>query len=158
VRRLIDSVQSLGRSSGFALDGRLYHHVRGVWLATQGDDEAAVAEFRRAMLSRNFGYTRTNYELARALIRLGRPAEAVAALQPALQGSVDESNLYVTRSEIHELLAEAWEAAGRRDSAEVHYRTVAAAWRRADPALRRRWEHARDRVAPVELARRAPTH
>ena len=145
-------------ASGFGRDRRLYHHVRGLWLAAHGDDEGAVAEFRRSILSRNFGYTRTNYELARALMRLRRPTEAVAALQPALRGSVDESNLYVTRSEIHELLAEAWEAAGRPDSARVHYRTVAAAWRRADPALQRRWEHARDRVAPVNLARTAPTH
>ena len=145
VRRLIDSVQSLGRASGCGRDRRLYHHVRGLWLAAQGDDEGAVAEFRRSILSRSFGYTRTNYELARALMRLGRPAEAVAALQPALRGSVGGSNLYVTRSEIHELLAKAWEAAGRLDSAEVHYRTVAAAWRRADPALRPRWERARDR-------------
>jgi DNA-binding SARP family transcriptional activator/tetratricopeptide (TPR) repeat protein len=146
VRRLIDSVQSLGLASGLGRDRRLYHHVRGLWLAAQGDDEGAVVEFRRSILSRNFGYTRTNYELARALLRLGRPAEAVAALQPALRGSVDESNLYVTRSELHELLAEAWAAAGRLDSAGVHYRMVAAAWRRADPALRLRWEHARDRV------------
>ncbi len=146
VRRLIDSVQSLGRASGFGRDRRLHHHVRGLWLAAQGDDEGAVAEFRRSILSRNFGYTRTNYELARALMRLRRPAEAVAALQPALRGSVEASNLYVTRSEIHELLAEAWEAAGRLDSAAVHYRTVAVGWRRADPALRPRWEHAQDRA------------
>jgi tetratricopeptide (TPR) repeat protein len=147
VRRLIDSVQSLGLASGFGRDRRLHHHVRGLWLAARGDDEAAVAEFRRSILSRNLGYTRTNYELARALMRLGRPAEAVATLQPALRGSVEASNLYVTRTEIHELLAEAWEAAGRPDSAAVHYRTVAAAWRRADPTLQPRRERARDRVA-----------
>ena len=145
VRRLIDSVHSLGLASGFGRDRRLHHHVRGLLLAAQRDDEGAVAEFRRSILSRNFGYTRTNYELARALMRLRRPTEAVAALQPALRGSVEGSNLYVTRSEIHELLAEAWEAAGRPDSAGVHYRTVAVAWRRPDPALRARWERARDR-------------
>jgi len=146
VRRLIDTVQSLGVASGFGRDRRLHHHVRGLLLAARGDDEGAVAEFRRSIVSRNFGYTRTNYELARALIRLGRPAEAVAALKPALRGSVEGSNLYVTRSEIHELLAEAWQGAGRVDSARVHYRAVAVAWRRADPALRIRWEHARDRL------------
>ena len=150
VRRLIDIVESLGAASGFGRDRRLHHHVRGLWLAARGDDEGAVAEFRRSILSWNFGYTRTNYELARALIRLGRPTEAVAVLQPALRGSVEASNLYATRTGIHELLAEAWEAAGRPDSAAAHYRTVAAAWRRADPALRPRWERARDRVLAAE--------
>jgi tetratricopeptide (TPR) repeat protein len=145
VRRLIDSVQSLGSVSGFGRDRRLHHHVRGLWLAARHDDEAAVAEFRRSILSRNFGYTRTNYELARALMRLGRPAEAVATLQPALRGSVEASNLYVTRTEIHELLADAWEAAGRPTA----LRRTIARWprreRRADPTLQPRWG-ARDRV------------
>ena len=97
LRRLIDSVQSLGAASGFGRDKRLHHYVRGLMLAARHDDEGAVTELRQAIVSRNFGYTRTNYELARALLRLGRPAEAVDALQPALRGSVESSNLYVTR-------------------------------------------------------------
>jgi tetratricopeptide (TPR) repeat protein len=153
VRRLIDSVQSLGLASGFGRDRRLHHHVRGLWLVARGDDEGAVAEFRRSILTRNFGYTRTNYELARVLMRLGRPTDAVAALQPALRGSLDGSNLYVTRSEIHELLAQAWEAANGPDSALAHFRLVADRWQRADPVLQRRRARAEERLAALSAGR-----
>jgi tetratricopeptide (TPR) repeat protein len=135
LHRLIDSVRSLGEASGYGRDRRLHHHVRGLMLVARGDDEAAVAEFRRAVFTWSYGYTRTNYELARALLRLGRAAEAVAALQPALRGGLEGSNLYVTRTELHELLAQAWDAAGGLDSAAAHYRIVARAWHRADPLL-----------------------
>jgi thioredoxin-like negative regulator of GroEL len=74
-----------------------------------------------------------NYELARALLRVGRPTEAVATLQSSLRGEVDASNLYITRTDLHELLADAFYAAGQTDSAAAHYRAVATAWRRADP-------------------------
>jgi len=140
--RLIDSVWSLGAASGYGRDRRLHHYVRGLMLVARGDDEGAVVEFRRSIFSRTFGYTRTNYELARTLVRLRRPAEAVAVLQPALRGGMESSNLYVSRSELHELLAQAWAAAGRPDSAAAHYGVVANAWRRADPPLQARREQA----------------
>lgn len=35
----------------------------------------------------------------------------------------------MTQTEIHEMLAKAFERAGARDSAAVHYRRVALAWR-----------------------------
>jgi tetratricopeptide (TPR) repeat protein len=147
--RLIDSVQSLGVRSGLGRDRKLHHYVRGLLLAARGNDEEAAAELRRSILSHNFGYTRANYELARALMRLGRPAEAVAVLRPALRGGVEASNLYVTRTELHELLAQAWEATGARDSAAAHYRIVAGAWARADPALRERQTLAGARAAAL---------
>jgi hypothetical protein len=79
----------------------------------------------------------------------GRPRDAVSVLQPALRGSIEASNMYVTRTEIHELLAQAWDSLGRRsperDSARVHYGAVARAWRRPDPAFAARVEHARER-------------
>ena len=155
--RLIDSVQSLGARSGWGRDRRLHHYVRGLMLAARRDDEGAVAEFRRSILSVNFGYTRANYELARALMRLGRPAEAVAALRPALRGGMESSNLYVTRTELHELLAQALEGTNARDSAAAHYELVARSWAHADPLLRERRARAEARVAtfgarPGELA------
>ncbi|HSQ29771.1 MAG TPA: hypothetical protein VLN49_07975 [Gemmatimonadaceae bacterium] len=51
----------------------------------------------------------------------GDDARAIAVLQPALRGPLDASNLYVTCTELHELLAQAWDAAGARDSAAAHY-------------------------------------
>ena len=151
--RLIDSVRSLGAVSGSGRDTRLHHHVRGLMFAARHDDTRAVAELGQAILSRNFGYTRTNYELARALLRLGRPADAVSALQPALRGPMDAANLYVTRTELHELLAQAWDAASGRDSAAAHYRVVAAAWKRADPLLQARRARAQERVGALDAGR-----
>jgi len=87
-------------------------------------------------------------------VRLGRPAEAVAVLQPALRGSVESSNLYVTRTELHELLAQAWDAANGRDSAVAHYRVVASAWKRADPLFQPRRARAEARVASRERSGR----
>ena len=147
--RLVDSVQSLGVASGFGRDIRLHHYVRGLMHVARHDDQGAVSEFRQGMLSPNFGYTRTNYELGRALMRLGRPADAVAVLQPALRGSIESSNLYVTHTELHELLAQAWEAANRRDSAATHYRVVASAWKRADPMLQARRAQAEARAEAI---------
>jgi hypothetical protein len=52
-------------------------------------DNLAGAErnFRAAMYSATAGYTCANSDLARVLIRLGRPREAVAAVAPALAAS-----------------------------------------------------------------------
>jgi predicted Zn-dependent protease len=104
----------------------------------RGEPARAAVELRGAIYSPTDGYTRTNLELGRVLLALGKPREAVAILQPALRGPVDASNLYVTRTEIHELLAHAFEAAGQRDSATTHYRKVAGAWRDADRTFRAR--------------------
>ena len=111
--------------------------------AAQRRDDEAVRSFRAAIHSPNLGFTRVNYELARALLRLGRPAEAVSTLQSSLRGEIDASNLYITRTDLHELLAQAFDSAGQRDSAATHYRSVVNAWRRADA----RYQPRRDRAA-----------
>ncbi len=136
--RLIDSVQALGAASGLGRDRQLHHYVRGLLLLARHNDAGAVAEIRQSIVSRNFGYSRENFELGRALLRLRRPSEAVDILQPALRGSLESSNLYVSRTELHELLAQAWDAANGRDSAAAHYRMVADSWQRADPLLQPR--------------------
>ena len=53
-------------------------------------------------------------------------------------------------TELHELLAEAWEAAKGRDSAVAHYRVVADSWKRADPVLQPRRAHAEERLVALE--------
>jgi hypothetical protein len=60
------------------------------------------------------------------------PRDAVAVLQPALRGKVDASNYYATHTEVHALLARAWDSGGRADSASVHYAWVARAWANGD--------------------------
>ena len=153
VARLIDSVKSLGAASGYGRDVQLHHFVRGLLLVARHDDERAVGELQQSIVSRNFGHTRANYELGRALMRLGRPTEAIATVQPALRGSLEAENLYVSRTELHELLAQAWDAANGRDSAVVHYRVVSDWWKRADPVLQPRRTRAEERLAGLSPRR-----
>jgi predicted Zn-dependent protease len=82
-----------------------------------------------------------NMALAKVLLRMGRPREAVTVLQPALRGSLEASNTYVSRTDIHEALGEAWAAVGgpaARDSSRAHYTLVVRAWQRADPSFAER--------------------
>ncbi len=141
VRALIDTVEQWGSRSAYGRDRRAHHYLRGLLFAAQRRDEDAVREFRAAIHSPNLGFTRVNYELARAQLRLGRPAEAVNTLQSSLRGEIDASNLYITRTDLHELLAQAFDSAGQRDSAAAHHRAVVSAWRRADA----RYQPRRDR-------------
>ena len=149
LQRLADSIQALGAGSAFGRDRRLHHHVRGLLMAARGDNAAAVRAYRSAVYSLPRGYTRTNYELARVLLHLGRPREAIAVLQPALRGSLQASNLYVSRIEVHEALAQAWDSAGGRDSAVAHYQIVARAWAAGDPPFKARAAAATSRAAAL---------
>jgi predicted Zn-dependent protease len=140
----------MGEQSGFGRDRRLHRYVRGLLFVARGNDNAAIDEFKAAVFSPTTGFTRTNYELAAAYLRTHKPREAVAILQPALRGAIDASNLYVNRIELHERLAQAWDAAGNADSAAVHYAWVTKAWSAADPALRSRANAARARLAALK--------
>jgi hypothetical protein len=83
-------------------------------------------------------------------MRRRRYGDAIAILQPALRGPLDASNWYVTRTEIHDLLGQAWDGMpgpAAHDSAVVHYAFVAKSWARADPMFADRLARARNRVA-----------
>lgn len=144
-----DTIAAVGALSGSARDLRLHAYVRGLLLRARGDLRGAERSFRAAMYSPTAGYTATNSELARVLLDLGRPREAVAVLSPALRGKLDASNFYVTHTALHELLGQAWEAAGVRDSAVAHYTFVARAWAASDPPYRARADSARARAAAL---------
>jgi serine/threonine protein kinase/tetratricopeptide (TPR) repeat protein len=150
---LVDTIRVVGARSALVRDQRLHHHARGLLLVARGEDNAAVEEFHRSVVSVGASYTRTNYELASALLRLGQSRAAVAVLQPAIPHSIEGTGLYVTRTELEELLAKAWDAAGGRDSAMVHYRVVANAWRNADPRLHDRKTEVRRRLTALEQQR-----
>ena len=148
---LADSIRASGAASGFGRDQRLHHHVRGLLLSARGRNADAAVEFRSAIYSLTNGYTRTNLELSRVLLRDGRPREAVEVLQPALRGSIEGSNLYVIRTELHEALARAWDAVGARDSAIAHYDLVAQRWSAGDPAFKARAATARSRADALRV-------
>ena len=92
------------------------------------------------------GYTRTNLVLGKVLLALGKAHEAVAILEPALRGSLEASNYYVTRTELKEVLADAYAAAGDKPRAAAYYAQVALAWHDCDAKLRPR------RLRAAELA------
>jgi tetratricopeptide (TPR) repeat protein len=138
VRALIEPVRSFGRVSGYGRDNRLHHHVRGLLLEARGRREEAMEEFRRAIWSPTSGYTRTNLELARLLLALGRPREAIPVLRAALAGSLQSSQLYVTHTELRALLGQAYAELGLADSAAAQRRWVARAIAGADPEVRER--------------------
>ncbi len=142
---LADTIQVLGAQSGSGRDQRLHHHVRGLLLAARGNNADAAREFRDAVYSPTAGFTRTNVELARALVAQGKTREAIDALRPALHGPLDASNFYVTHTELHEMLARAWETAGNADSAAAHYAYVARAWSKADAPFAARAAAARNK-------------
>jgi tetratricopeptide (TPR) repeat protein len=148
---LIEPVRQAGEQSLSVRDRLLHHHLRGLLMSARGDDAGAESEFREA-LSLPTGYTRSRYELGSVLLRLGRPREAVTALQPAVRAPMEGAHLYLSATDRRALLALAWDSAGGRDSALVHYRVVLAAWRRADPSLAARKSAIQARVRALEAA------
>jgi DNA-binding SARP family transcriptional activator len=133
-----DSIERWGSIEGFGRDQHLHSYATGMLLAARGDTAGAIAALRQSVYSSTTGYTRAEFEAARLLLAQGRAAEAIAMLQPALRGGIDASNWYVTRTALHELLAQAFAVAGVRDSAARHYAYVATAWQRGDPPFRER--------------------
>lgn len=159
-----DTIQLYGARSLYRLHRELHHHVRGLLMAARRRDDEAIAEFRQALWSPSSGYTRTNFELGRVLLRRGRPAEAIAVVAPALRSGVEATNYYITRIELRELLAQAWDSLGSSpsaalppgvtraaavDSAAAHYTAVAQAWKNGDPPFRERAQRARVRAAAI---------
>ena len=144
--RLADSLQALSAESGYGRDRRLHHYVRGILLSSRGDDAGAISEFKSSIYSVTQGYTRANYELAQLYLRNKRPRDAIAILQPILHGTLEASNLYLNRADVHELLAQAWDAAGVGDSTAAHLAWLVKAWSNADP-----WLAGRASVARVKL-------
>ncbi|MEP6872698.1 MAG: hypothetical protein ABI939_12735, partial [Anaerolineaceae bacterium] len=146
LRRLADSVETLGETSQFGRDARLHYFLRGLLLQREGRHAEAVDAFRRSLFSLTDGYTRINLMMARSLLELHRAGEAIAILRPAIHGGVDGSNTYTSRTELHEAMALAFEQAGQADSARVHWRAVESAWRLADPVFRNRYLAAKQRA------------
>ena len=146
-RALVDSIESSGSRSLYGRDPLLHLFVRGLLKARAQQHDAAVRDLRAAVYSPSYGYTRVSYELGRSLLALHRPAEAIVVLRAPLHGGIDGAGLYLTRAEVHELLAQAFDANRQADSAAAHYAIVERAWRGADPILATRYAAAKERLA-----------
>jgi DNA-binding SARP family transcriptional activator/TolB-like protein len=156
ITAIADTLEALAPLSGYGRDRRLYHHARGLLFEARGRPTEAARELRLAIFSTTTGYTRTNLELARILIDLHRPREAVPLLRAALRGGLDASNMYVTYTEIYDLLGRAFEGAAMPDSAAAYDRMVVDAWRNADPAFAGRRAATAQRLAWLEARMQAP--
>ncbi len=136
-RALVDSIARSGTLSYYGRDKVLHHHVRGVLLFAQGRFVEAERELAAAEWAAD-GWTRTNVELARARLALGRPDSAIAALRDAYMAPVDAMARYVPRTELDWWMSRAFSAAHEPDSATVYATYVREAWRNADPSFRAR--------------------
>ncbi len=150
---LADSVERWGRGSAYGRDQRLHHHIRGLLYTARGKLMDAAREFRQSIFSPTLGYTRTNLELGKVLLRLDQPREAAYWAESGLRGSYDAANTYVTPTELAELAASAWDVAGERDSAIVRYEQVLRNWKDAEPTFSARVERARLRLAALQSGR-----
>ena len=137
---LISVLTLLSRITGLIRDA-----VIGYFFGTGPAADAFFVAFRLPNLLRRFAaegaMSVAFVPIFSSYLETERRDEAVRVLQPALRGSLQSSNFYVTRTELHELLAHAWDASrlpAARDSAAAHWRAVAHAWSRADPPLRAR--------------------
>ena len=148
---LADTIEDVGKRSLYGRDPRLHFFIRGLLKAARGDHLGAVALYEKAAFSWTFGYTRINYELARSLLALHRPEDAIRPLQAALRGGIDGSNTYLSRTEVHELLGRAFAEAGQPDSAAAHYGQVVRAWAKADPEFRARYQEALRHATPATV-------
>ena len=77
---LADSVERWGTGSNYGRDRKAHHYLRGLRLAAADRHEEAAREYQAAIHSPSLGFTRVNLELARCLLRLARPLEAVTTL------------------------------------------------------------------------------
>lgn len=156
---LVDPVETWGRKSGFGRDHHLYEYLKGLlWTARERPD-SALAAFTRATFSETDGFSRIDLQRARMLLALGRPQEAIPILRHPLSGPLEAGNYYATPTELQELLAQAYDAAGQVDSAAVYYRYVVTAWKEADREFQSRLARDRERLAADERrlrSRRAP--
>jgi hypothetical protein len=135
LERISATIDSLQVLSGLIRDWQLAHYVRGLLESARGREQAAYEEFARGSSAAIDGYNIPVVERARLSIRFNRPREAVTLLQRTLLSAY---HWYITHPELHVELAQAWAAAGSRDSARVHLAAVDRAWVRADPPVRER--------------------
>ena len=148
LRALAESVTVEARNSGYGRDHHLPAYVHGLMLERAGRLREAADSLRAAVFSPTEGYTRVNFELARISLARHRPLEAVPWLQAALRGGLEASNYYLTQTDVHELLARCFAAAGERDSAAAHAAWVLRAWAQAEPEFAARREAMARLAAP----------
>lgn len=152
LRVVEDTVRVYGGGSAAAGDRRLHHYVRGLRLQTQGRVSEAREAFEAAMVAPYYTYVRLPFEAGRASLAADDPERAISVLTAALRGPVSAAGLYASRTELLELLGDAYAKGGQVDSAAAVYGRVLESWSRADPLLGSRVEGVRARLAALRPA------
>ena len=128
-------ISEASRLSSYGRDRVMPDYVRGLLLEARGDWAGAAEAFRGSIWSPTENHVAPR--LAHALIKAGRPADAIPILQSWFRGPLDAANQYVPLAWGHRALAEAFSATGQADSAETHYRWVRRAWSNTEPGYPR---------------------
>ena len=150
--RAADSASAWAGRAAKAREQGIAAHAQAMALLARQDSIGAMQTFERAIYSPTLGFTRTNERLARLYLARGEPRKAAAILRPALQGFIGMAVF----TDLHELLAEAYDRLGQTDSARVHWRWVAGALSHADPEARPRYATAVARGFPTSPPPRIP--
>jgi predicted Zn-dependent protease len=132
--RAADSASAWAGRAAKAREQGIATHAQALALLARHDTVGAIRTFERAIYSPTLGFTLTNYHLARLYLARGEPRKAADILRPALQGYIDLAAF----TDLHELIAEAYDRLGQADSARVHWRWVAGALAHADAPARPR--------------------
>lgn len=136
VRNIEAFVRDHGAFSGYARDQRLHHYVHGLRRAHAGQHAEAAAAFRQALFgAAGGGYPPVAVELGRALLASNRAREAIYWLEASIRGPVGAGGIWIWRTEVHELLALAYERTGQRERALEQYHIAHEALQSADPEL-----------------------
>lgn len=139
-------VRRYGSMSVELRDRTLYHYVHALRRELAGDPDGAIASYQAAMFSPTGGNVRASLGLARVLVARGRGGEAIPILNAAVRGALGASGYAVTKTELHLVLAEAYETAGKPARAREEYAWVVNAWKRADPEVQPRRAQAQQRL------------
>ena len=126
--RAADSAEAWAARAAKAREWGAATCARALALLAVHDTAGAMEAFARAVYSPTLGWALTNYHLGRLHLAQGNPRAAANILRPGLQGGLDLVNV----TDLHELLAQAYDRLGMRDSARVHWRSVATALEQAD--------------------------
>ena len=132
-----DTLEAGCGRSFFARDWRLYHYVRGQIAAYGHRYAEAEREFGQAVWSKTEGWAPITVGLANAQAAQGRPRDAIATLRTAYATRLDAMGRYVPISQLDFHMARTFAQAGEADSARVYAGYVRAAWRNADPEIKR---------------------
>ena len=127
-RLAADSAAAWAGRAAKAREWGAAHCARGLALLAVHDTAGALEAFERAVYSPTIGWPLVNYHLGRLHLARGDARAAADILRPGLQGGIDLVNL----TDLHELIAQAYDRLGMRDSARVHWRWVATALEHAD--------------------------